>query len=247
MSNGFLAAPRPARARLVLVVVAAVLVLAVVLVVRGAGAPRAQAAPQPAVPHASVAATGGSTAPAPAPASSAIPVRLVQGSHRVNGVAVGYPHTEAGAVSAAVEYATQLGSTLDPDRAVAIGEVVADREAGVTPSSFREGPINSRTHLGLPTTGPVLVGASMNLGPVSYQIREVAHNRITVLLLNYLTVITPAQGMRNLVVVIPCTLAWSEGDWKLRVRSDSDPDYADLRYPPGSAQAVAAGWLPVMA
>lgn len=246
MSNGFLAAPRPARVRVVLAVLPAVLVLAVVVVVRGTGMHRSQvAAAQPAAPNALVPATRGSATPSPS--SSAVPVQLVEGSHRVNGVAVGYPHTQAGAVSAAVEYLTQLDSTLDPDRAVAIADVIADREGGVNPASFRQGTINSRTHLGLPTTGPVLTGASMNLGPVSYQIREVAHNRITVLLLNYLTVITPAQGMRNLVVVIPCTLAWSLGDWKLRMRTDGDPDYAELRYPPGSAQAVAAGWLPVMA
>lgn len=245
MSNGFLVAPRPARARVLLAVGTAVLVLVVVVVLRGAGTHRAQATPQPAVPNAAVPATGGS--PTPAPASSAVPVHLVEGARRVNGVAVGYPHTQAGAVSAAVEYASQLDSTLDPDHAVAIGEAIADQADGVTPASFRQGPINSRTRLGLPTTGPVLTGASMNLGPVSYQIREVAHNRITVLLLGYMTVITPALGMRNGVAVIPCPLAWAAGDWKLRQRSDSDPDYAELRYPPGSAQAVAAGWLPVTA
>src|SRR4051812_22283192 len=44
-------------------------------------------------------------------------LRLVPGRRRVSGVAVGYPHSVAGAVSAAVEIWSQVGSTLDPDRA----------------------------------------------------------------------------------------------------------------------------------
>src|SRR5579863_9278862 len=42
------------------------------------------------------------------------PMQLLQGQDLVNGVYAGYPHSTRGAVSAAAEYLTQIGSTLDP-------------------------------------------------------------------------------------------------------------------------------------
>ncbi|GAB1690742.1 hypothetical protein KRM28CT15_25450 [Krasilnikovia sp. M28-CT-15] len=228
-----------------LVVGVAVALAAVLVLVRGRDHASVAASP-PAAPTAPAGATVSAVpSTTPAVAGGASPLRLAQGARRVNGVAVGYPHTQVGAVSAAVEYAAQVGSTLDPTRAIQIGTAVTDPVSGRRPAEFAEGPADSRRRLGLPVAGPVPAGASMTLGPVSYQIRDADADHVNVLLLGYLTVMTPAKGMRNLVGVFPVPLVWSGGDWKMVRRASDAPDYAELRFAPGSAQAVAAGWLPL--
>lgn len=248
MQADFLAQPRSARTRLV-AVVAALLIVAVAVTVlisrsRSQGSTRTAAA----VPTSSTDVTG-----APLPVASAISsapaqqVKLVAGSRKVKGVAVGYPHTMAGAVSAAVEATTDLGGTLDFDRAETIGAVVDDPANGHTAAYFAQGVALNRKNLGLPVTGAVPTGASMSAGPVSYQLRNQTKNSVTVLLLCYLTWITPAKGMHNVVIVVGVPMVWTHGDWKQSITPVGAPDYAELRYQPGSSQAVAAGWLALTA
>lgn len=248
MDNTFLAAPRRARKRALVAVAAVALVLsAAVVVTRGGDQGTAHAAPADTAVPVEAATAAASPAQSPGGAATASPLTLVDGARRVNGVAVGYPHSRTGAVSAAMEYATQMGSTLDPARAVQIGEAITDPATGRPAAAFAEGPTDSRRRLGLAMSGPVPTGASMSLGPVSYQIRDADRDHVNVLLLGYLTVITPAKGMQNLVGVFPMPLVWSDGDWKMVRRAADAPDYAELRLAPGSTEAVAAGWLPLTA
>ncbi|WP_306215408.1 hypothetical protein [Actinoplanes sp. RD1] len=249
MSNSFLNAPRRGR-RLAVTAAGAALVAGVAVATVVAG--QHDDAPAPAAPGEPAISAQAPLAVAPVPVASAsspatVPVTLVAGARRVNDVEVGFPHNAAGAVSAAVEYATQLGSTLDPQRASDIGEAIGDRNSGMLPAVFAQGPLNSRHKLGLPETGLLPTGASMTLGPVSYQLRDQGKDRVTVLLLGYITTITPAQGLKNAVGVFPAPLVWSDGDWKLVRRAPDAPDYAELRFAPGSTEAVAAGWLPLVA
>jgi hypothetical protein len=178
-------------------------------------------------------------------ATAADRVRLVAGARHVNGVAVGYPRTRAGAVSAAVEYLTELGSTLDFERAQQIGAAINDPRTGHNAAYWAQGVVINRKGMELPVSGAVPTGASMSAGPVSYQLREESTDRVTVLLLCYLTWITPAKGMHNVVIVVPVAMAWADNDWKFSERPAGAPEYAELRYQPGSTEAVAAGWLPL--
>jgi hypothetical protein len=249
MQADFLAPPRQARTRLIAAVAAGLVVLAAVVVLatraRSAEPDRQASAGQaPAAP----AATATTTSPsASATAAAADRVRLIEGARHVNDVAVGYPHTMAGAVSAAVEYTTDLGSTLDFKRAQQIGAAATDPGSGRSAAFYAQGVATNRKGMGLPVSGDVPTGASLSVGPVSYQLRDASGDRVTVLLLSYLTWITPAKGMHNVVIVVPVAMTWAKGDWKLSGRPAGAPDYAELRYQPGSTEAVTAGWLPLTA
>jgi hypothetical protein len=251
VDNTFLAQPRVRRTRAVVAVGAVALLLAVaVLVSRHTDhRPPSGAHPAGAAPAAGSSVEAPQSAPTSTPDTASPPsptVKLVAGARQVNRVAVGYPHTIDGAVSAANEYAIQLGSTLDSGRAVAIGQAINDPASGDSLASFAQGPMNSRRKLSLPVSGATPLGASISLGPVSYQLRPADRDHVTVLLLGYLTTITASQGMTNLVGVFPCPLIWSGGDWKL-TKLAADADYSRLRLAPGSTEAVAAGWLSLTA
>ena len=247
--NTFLAAPGTRRNRAIATVLALLVVLTVGALVQlaaqgdgGAAAPRpsgtSSAAPTPAAPVEDpdgVTATTGTDATAGP--------QLPTGHRVVDGVRVDYPHTVAGAVAAAVEYGTQVGSTLDLDRAAVVAAAVADDSFGDAGAHFVQGRVNDRAHLGLPSTGPVPAGASILLGPIAYQVRDVRPAHVTVLLLAYLTATSPARGIESFYAVFPYELAWFGGDWKASKQPAAAPDYSGLRRAPGTADATAAGWI----
>jgi hypothetical protein len=168
------------------------------------------------------------------------PITLVQGSTLINGLYVGYPHSLTGAVSAAVEYWTQLGSTLDPDRAATVARLAANPTWTSAPNTFAEGPTNTRQTLGLATSGPIPTGASVQLEPVEYQVRAATTNTVTVLLLSDYTTTTTAEGTTTHVGVFPLDMIWTAGDWK--IADANSQDETSLAALPGSAQASADGW-----
>ena len=51
---------------------------------------------------------------------------MIQGRELINGVYLGFPHSTAGAVSAADDVVSEVFSTLDPDRAAAVMRLTAD-------------------------------------------------------------------------------------------------------------------------
>jgi hypothetical protein len=236
VSADFLAAPRPTRWWHLTLVVIAALVLGVVVVAATRGGARPVASP---TPSESPAPTRSVSTPAEVPVAE--PLRLVSGRKNVDDVAMGYPQSVAGAVSAAVEYWTQIGSTLDPDRARRIGERIAARSWTNAGDDLAQGPVNTRRQLGLPAKGPLPPGASVSLGPVAYQLRDAHASRVTVLLLAYLITTTPAVGTQSRLGVFPASMRFERGDW--RVDNDNGAtDYGSLQAPPGSAQARVAGW-----
>jgi hypothetical protein len=174
--------------------------------------------------------------------SAAEPLRLVAGAKAVDGVRVGYPRSPVGAVSAAIEYWVQLGSTLDSDRARRIGARVAARSWKNAAADLAQGPVNSRRQLGLPPNGPVPPGASINLGPVAYQVRDVKADSMTVLVLAYMVTTTPTTGTVSRLGVFPAPMRWDDGDWRIAV-DERRTDYSSLQATPGTTQATAAGWL----
>lgn len=177
----------------------------------------------------------------PVVTSTAEPLTIVQGNQFVNGLHVGYPHSETGAVSAAVEYWTQLGSTLDSDRAATIARLAADPAWTDGPQQLAKGPVATRQTLGLPTSGPVPAGASVQLEPIEYQVRAATANTTTVLLLADYTTTTPAEGTSTHVGVFPLQMNWTASDWKIADPTDGNT-YSNLAAIPGSAQASSDGW-----
>lgn len=190
---------------------------------------------------------GSTPAPAsPTPAATATvpaltgPVQVIQGSQLISGVYLGYPHSTQGAVSAADQFATQLGSTLDPDRAAAVMRLTADPSYPGGPQQFAQGVAGERQDLGLPASGPVPAGASVVLDPVEYQVQDVTASQVTVLLLcDYVTTL-PGAGTQARVSVYPLRMHWAQGDWK--ILTPASTSYSGLGAEPGSAQAASDGW-----
>ncbi len=110
----------------------------------------------------------------PASQAAAGPMRVLQGRELVNGVRLGYPHTAQGAISAADEFARDIGSALDPDTAAAILRLTADPSYSQGPQRYAQGVVTTREVLGLPASGPVPDGASAVLQPVEYQLKNPA-------------------------------------------------------------------------
>lgn len=165
----------------------------------------------------------------------------MRGGKVVDGLHVGYPRSTAGAVSAAIEFWTQLGSTLDPQRARSIARRIAVRWWESAGDDLAAGPISTRRRLALPATGDVPPGASVSLGPVAYQLRDVADDRVTVLVLAYHITTTPTAGTQSRLGVFPAPLRWEDGDW--RIAPAGSTDLRGLQATPGSPEAAAAGWL----
>jgi hypothetical protein len=177
---------------------------------------------------------------APTSPTLAGPVQVVQGSQEINGISLGFPHSTAGAVSAANALATEVGSTLDPDRAAAVMRIAADPSFAKGPQQAASGVAGDRTALGLPPSGPVPQGYDLELSPQEYQMRDVSPNRVTVLLLADIIATTPGGGTTTKVGVFPVALHWAQGDWK--VLPTPATSYSALAAEPGSAQAASLGW-----
>lgn len=235
--------------RLGLLYVAGVLVLMVIgLVVEVAISPRHAPQPLPPtkvpVPPWAVTAT-----PSPSPTNSSQvsltgPLKVVQGRQFINGVYLGFPHSTTGAVSAADEFLTLIASTLDPDRAAAVMRMVADPGYLSGPQQAAEGAANDRRDLGVPASGPLPQVLSLQTEPVEYQFRDVTADRVTVLLLCDFVATVPGQGTQTRVGVFPLQMHWASGDWK--ILPPVTTDYSSLSAEPGSPQAAASGWQPLL-
>lgn len=234
MSNEFLSPPRSPRR----VLLAGVLGLCLLVVISLVIALSIRTSPHPAT-----GAAGGATTDSSGPAGATDgqgPLRVVAGHRLVDGVATGFPHTLVGAVSAAAEQATQLGSTLDPQRGAAIARVLADPSWTEAANDYAAGVVKSRVQLGLSASGALPPEAGRALGAVAYQVRGASADQVTVLLLGYLTTSTPAAGTQTRIGVFPAMMRWTSGDWK--VEQGGGGDYDRLMAQPGSAAAKALGW-----
>ena len=240
-SNEFMGRPKGPKRAVIAVVVVSVVATAVGYVLGSGGGAAGQASgsnnPGTSAPHQS-----GSARPhAPAPVASLGPIRLVQGALLFNSLYVDFPHSTIGAISAADEYITALGSTLDPDRAATVARLAADPSYTSAQTDAATGTQNTRTALGLPATGAIPQGYSVEVGAVAYQLKSEDADNAEVLLLSYFTEATPSQGTVAHTAVFPMVMHWAAGDWKFLPMDSTD--YSSLAAQPGSAQATSDGWI----
>lgn len=243
--NSFLDRPRRSRARLAAYGLIAALTIGVIGYALSSGG--GHGSKPSATSHPSAGATaahaGGAPSRASVPTEGATGlgvIHLVQGSTLINGMYLGFPHTTIGAISAAVEYMTQLG-TLEPDRAAAVARLAADTTYTTAQNDAATGAINDRRALGLADTGALPPGASLQIEPVEYQLRDVAPDHALVLLLSDLSTSTPTGGAKTQLAVFPMSMRWNAGDWKFGPL-DASADWTALSATPGSAAAQAHGW-----
>ena len=239
-SNEFMAKPKGPKRAVIAVVVVGVVATAVGYVLGSGGGAARQASGSThsgaSAPHQ----TGSARPTAPAQAANLGPIRLVQGALLVNGLYTEFPHSTVGAISAADEYITALGSTLDPDRAATVARLAADPAYAAAQNEAATGTQNTRTALGLPATGAVPQGYSVEVDAVAYQLKSESADNAEVLLLAYFTEATPSQGTVAHTAVFPMVMHWTAGDWKFLPMDATD--YSALAVQPGSAQAAGDGW-----
>jgi hypothetical protein len=199
----------------------------------------------PTLPMASSAQPAVTPSHAPKPATSPSPsldgpLAVIQGRWLVNGVYLGFPHSTAGAVSAADDVVSEVFSTLDPDRAAAVMRLTADPSYANAPQQAAQGAASDRQALGIAATGPVPAGYSLLVQPVEYQTRDVTAHDATVLLLCDFTSTQPGTGTQTQVAVFPVRMRWAQADWK--VASFGTSTDASLAAEPFSPQAASLGW-----
>ncbi len=166
-------------------------------------------------------------------------LRLVLGSRMVNGVYTDYPHSQAGAVSAAVEFLTELGSTLDPDRAATVARLTAGPSYPAAAQDAAASAVAARRRLGLPASGPLPPGTAVFCVPVMYQLRGASADQLTVLLLFNYTKTAPS-GTAEHIGVASVRVGWTLASWRLL--RPAGADLSGLLTTPGTAQAAAKGW-----
>jgi hypothetical protein len=167
------------------------------------------------------------------------PVRLVAGAGLVNGIYTRYPHSTAGAVSAAAEFVTELGSTLEPDRAATIARLTADPSYTQAGPDAASGTVSTRRQLGLPATGSLPPATAVLLVPVMCQLRDVTADRLTVLLLFDYTETAPAAISEHLGVTA-ARMNWTADGW--RMLQPAAGDLSALLATPGTPAAARKGW-----
>jgi hypothetical protein len=170
-------------------------------------------------------------------------LHLVLGSQLMSGIYTRYPRSRAGAISAAVEFVTELGSTLDPDAAATVARLTASPSYAAAAQDAAAGAVASRRKLGLRAAGPVPPGTAVVLVPVMYQLRDASPAQLTVLLLFDYTQMT-AAGIREHLGVTRVRLGWTTASWRLLppVGTESGPALTGLLATPGTASATAKGW-----
>jgi hypothetical protein len=242
-SNEFMAKPKGPKRAVIAVIVVGVVATAVGYVLGSGGSAASQASGSTNSGVSAAANQPGSVRPAAptAPAVSLGSIRLVQGALLVNRLYTEFPHSTVGAISAADDYITALGSTLDPDRAATVARLAADPFYASAQTDAATGTQNTRTSLGLPETGAVPQGYSVEVDAVAYQLKSESANDAEVLLLAYFTEATPSQGTVAHTAVFPMIMHWAAGDWKFLPMDSAD--YSSLADQPGSAKAASDGWL----
>ena len=181
--------------------------------------------------------------PSPRPnAIAAGPVELVPGAHWKDGLWLGYPRTQSGALSAGLEYTTAVVESLDPDRLRAVlADVLApgERIAAGLAAAVR----SDRALVGAPATGPLPAGAALVLTGRMYQLLDFNQSQAHLLLLFTMQASGPgAPDLSGKAMILPVRLRWAVGDWKLSAW-DRGPSYRSLIAPPDSASAYGEGWL----
>ena len=179
--------------------------------------------------------------PSPAPGDTG-PIALVSGAQWVDGLALGYPDSKSGALSAGLEYLTAYVECLDPDRLRAVVRDVAapGEKIGADPSAVTRG---DRALVGAPATGALPAGTALLLTGRMYQLLDADRQQAHLLLLFTMTASGPnAPDLSGKVLALPVRLRWVGNDWKLAAW-DGGTKYRSLIAAPDSTAAYDDGWF----
>jgi hypothetical protein len=155
----------------------------------------------------------------------------------------GYEYSYVGAVSAASDWLTAYGSSLDPDYSEQLAVSLLVEGAAQTPQDWSQWPVNRREDLGAPESGDLEAGWGLSATPMAYQTRNVTDTEIMVVLLVRLTGTSP-YGSTSRNTILSMDLIWTGQDWADAGYTDT-PDLSQLHVDPGdesSDLAETLGW-----
>ncbi|MGW7446945.1 hypothetical protein [Kitasatospora sp. NPDC054795] len=204
-----------------------------------------QADPEPRAGTAAPASASAAAAPPSASPSTVVQAVPLPAPARVEkGIPIGYPHTMAGAVSAAAHY-TEARDLLSPDAVPGQMRVMAgqDDENFFKLTSLAIADARDwRRLLGLPAAGGSTGSDFIALQVRAYQATAVSADAVDVWLLTTQTPTVGGVQHGTGVFAIAAPVVWDEGDWHLTEKKITQSPVVE---DPGTAQADAAGWRPV--
>lgn len=156
----------------------------------------------------------------------------------------GYERSYVGAVSAAADWLSAGGSSLDPDYHERLGGELLVENDNQSPEDWRDWPMDRREDLGIARNGEVPDGYGMSATPMAYQTRHASADRIEVMLLIRLTGSSP-YGSTTANTVLGMELVWTGEDWA-DSGDDLGLDLSTLKVDVGEEtgdEAKNLGWL----
>jgi hypothetical protein len=186
-----------------------------------------------------VSANAGSPGPRSPVARPDGPIAVVRGKYPLDGVQRGFPHSTAGAISAAAAVVSEV-FTLDENYAAFVTSLSADSSYPNASKAAAEGARSLRKYLRIRLTGQPPAGYSAHFQAEEFQVRNVTANKVMVLLLCKATFTLPGGGTRGWIAVYPFLMHWEYGDWK--DAGHTAPTYLKLAATPYTNRAASLGW-----
>jgi hypothetical protein len=175
-------------------------------------------------------------------AAPATDLTLPQPTGYQDGVPVGYPNTQAGAVAAAYGY-SRIATGLDVPATLRVIEAMSDPASGWfnrARGQIADGLVAQRRSLGLPSAGSPGM-ALINVSPSSYRVESTEVGALTVLTLNTVSTESADGTMGTGTMVFRWALRWDGARW-LATRSYLEETDAKLAVAPFTSAAEALGW-----
>jgi len=182
-----------------------------------------------------------SSAPSPAPVTSATAtpgtIVLPHAAALKNGLAVGWPHTDEGAVAMDVAANTALGASFDLDREASIERTLAPTfSQGVSEVITAVKGIRVKSRIA--PTGPLPAGLLSSITPAMAKVVAKVGDRRTVCTWGVLRI--TGAPVRTDAPASSCDLiGWVNGDWHIVGDGPAQPLTV---FTPGDAASVAAAW-----
>lgn len=167
-----------------------------------------------------------------------------------DGFPVGFPHSDAGAAAAQVEFTrAQVGFDFDQAEAAARAYAAPTDEPAIA-ARAKTAVANRRAQLGVPDAGPAAAPAAFALTPFAFQVAELDTDFYAVTVLSLATTTSTGGKVRNLHYTGTQLVRWIDDDWKTVAGTRADhTQVAAMPQPPAvgpqDPRYLDAGWITI--
>ncbi|MGP3974460.1 hypothetical protein ACTWQF_10735 [Streptomyces sp. 8N114] len=177
-------------------------------------------------------------------------VNLPEGKAGKNGLPIGFPHTDRGAVAAAVAN-NRAGWSMDEDEIRRAMETYADPKDLDDPNEQEDKAAavafavkSAREMAGVPAKGPVPDGANLSGVPIGVRWKPLSAGRVRVYILTRVTTKAgKGKETKTQLMALPSEAIWTAGDWKM-TSPEEEIDRSEIPAPAdlGTRKFSAEGW-----